>query len=408
MQFQIGRRNFLQIGAVGGLSSLVNPQLFADTKNSTKSCIFIFLSGGISNVDFTNPLPNGLKEFRAVNGHIKTKNGDYIGANFPELAKISDKYSIVRSLRHNDGNHNTATHWIMTGHSNFAGGENGPQMEPSYGSIVSSLLGSNTDNGLPTYVKVNKITYDDAAWLGARHVGYPVDGEGVDNLKPRVELERMKRRLDFVNSVDRKDDLLYREWSALRSQAANISLGQASRAFKLEEESAATLEKYKVKESGFGRSLLMAKRLVKFGAKFITINNGGWDMHQQIAEGFNNRGPELDYGLSTLISDLDSSGMLKDTMVIVTSEFSRTKQNRDMGRDHNPGNCCLMIAGHNYDGKIIGKTSEDGLTSIDNIYTPDDLCWTIGNHFGISKDYTLVDFQKRPRHLFKTEAKIIG
>ena len=68
MQFQIGRRNFLQIGAVGGLSSLVNPQLFADTKNSTKSCIFIFLSGGISNVDFTNPLPNGLKEFRAVNG----------------------------------------------------------------------------------------------------------------------------------------------------------------------------------------------------------------------------------------------------------------------------------------------------------------------------------------------------
>ena len=394
------RRTFLQSVALGTGALYCTPAIAAPTNE--KSVISIHLQGGISAVDFINPIPDSTLEFRSSRGAVDA-GGFQIGGDFKQLAALGDKFDIVRSMRFKDANHQTATMAHMTSHFHVP---NSSQKEPSFGSLVArQYLPNNQNTGIPHYVKVRNIQGDDASWLGIRYAGYDADAEGVKNMKPNVVSDRFENRLNVMRLIDSQSDLnqLGTSWSELKEMAANIIQGQAAEAFDLTKEPESVYDK-----SRFGQDLLLARRLVERGTKYVSLtSNAGWDNHSAIDAAFARNAPGLDTGLSTLIKDLDDRGLLQNTLIVVWSEFSRTKINANAGRDHNPGTNTLLLAGGDSGGRVIGTTDKTGLVSQGDVFSPKDLAWTIGSHMGLDKRLTWKDMQARPRHIFSDDARNI-
>lgn len=406
------RRDFIKAGAILGISPTILKAV--DSKKEEKSCVYIFLGGGISHIEFLNPIPDAPVEYRSVTGAVKTKSGYEIGGSFTNLAKISKLFTSVRSLHHRDGNHYTATHWVNTGHVGSSIPEGGSQKEPSYGSFVAHKFNPNALNGIPNYVKVNQMPHDEAAWLGPKYMGYDSDAEATKNLKLSVSKDKFAQRismLDKVNSLSFKQgnsQKMFKDWEDTRKTAIDVITGDASKAFDLNLEDEKSKEMYKISSSGFGKSLLQARRLVENGCKFVTLTNNGWDMHQDILEGFKNRAAELDQMLAIFFQDMEERGLLKNTLVVVTSEFGRTvKINPSSGRDHFNSVNSIILAGSGYGDSLIGKTNSKASEIIDKPYMPEDLCHTILHHFGFEPNDVIVDNQKRPRYPIEKDSKLI-
>ena len=328
------------------------------------------------------------------------------GGLFKDLAKRGDKVSLFRAFHHRDANHASATHWVMTGEPNFGAGTT--QKWPSYGSVVSGAHGTNAPNGLPTYIKVNSIQHDDAAWMGGRYTGYDATREGRKDLQLGVSDKRFAARMAMLDKVESKfhnTDLLAKSWKELRSQAVEVILGEASQAFKVEQD--AEYEDYK--DTSFGKDLLTSVRLIETGSKFITINYGGWDMHQNIETSLNNRQVQLDAYLAKLIDTLEKRGLYERVMLVVTSEFGRTpKVNANGGRDHWARLAPLMISCGSYDmGRVVGTSDKNAEAPDDGLCEPEDLKWTIFDHLGIDKKMSWSSIEGRPMYIVKEEAKNI-
>lgn len=399
----MNRRNFIK-GSVLGASclSFSNSMNGADIPED-KAVIWVWLGGGISQIELLNPLPDAPSEIRSVRGSVKAKGGYLLGGDFVNLAGIGDKLSIVRSFHHRDGNHDTATHYV--GNANFQIPNQG-QSWPHHGAIIARKFGANNPkNGMPHYVKIDKIVYDDAAFLGTGFMGYDADQLGIKNMFPNVEAERFAKRVKFMQSVDsvsggQNKQTLYKNWIDLKGQTVEIIQGSAAKAFDLSKEKPENLAFFDTEKNSFGKNCLLATRLVENGAKFVNITHNGWDMHADISKGFEARGKELDVYLTKLIQHLENKGILDKTLVIVASEFSRTpKISLNNGREHFPATNSLIFAGGGFEhGRAIGSTTKNGDSVIDNPFTPPDLSYTILNYFGIDK-FEVVDNSGRPRNL---------
>lgn len=392
------RRTFLQSIALGTGAMYCSPALAAE-KNE-KAVISIHLQGGISAVDFVNPIPDAPVEFRSSRGAVDV--GSYqIGGDFTNIATLEDHMTIVRSMKFKDANHQTATMAHMTSHFHVP---NAGQREPSFGSLIAKeYLPNSQKSGIPHYVKLRNIDGDDASWLGIRYNGYDADDEGVKNMKlhGNVDNRRFDTRLKMMSIIDDAGNLpgLGHDWTDLKSMAVSIIKGDAAEAFDLTQEPNSMYG-----DSRFGKDLLLARRLVERGTKYVSLNsNAGWDNHSNIDDAFRTNAPGLDKGVATLINDLKDRGLLDNTIVVLWSEFSRTKINLNGGRDHNPNTNTLVFFGKTGKG-VIGETDDNGLNSIGNVYSPSDLAWTIGNHMGLEKGLTIKDNQARPRHIFTDEA----
>lgn len=405
----LNRRSFLQAGAIAAGSYFL-PEFALGEDKQEKSCVFLWLGGGIASTEFINPIPSAPVEYRSVTGAIDTKSGYQIGGSFTNLAGISDKFTTVRSFKHKDGNHSTATGWMLSGTQMTSASEGSPQKDPSHGSMLSYYFGENNGNGVPTYVKINNIQYDAAAWLGSKYTGFENDEQGIKNLTLSIKEEQFKRRLEIVSLVEKNTEKrgLNKDWTDLRSVASKVIMGNAGKAFNLKSEDEKYRNLYDIEKSQLGKSLLLARRLVEAGTKLSTIHYGGWDMHNTIAKDFPVRAAELDKFLTVFILDLEQRGLLKNTLVVVASEFSRTpKINGLAGRDHWPGTNSLLLFGGNYGGNLIGTTDGNNSEVTSNPFEPKDLNCTILNHFGIDQHYKMVDNLARPRHFIEQEAKLI-
>ena len=345
---------------------------------------------------------------RSTTGSIMT-NGDFLlGGNFIKMSTRGDKITVVRSFAHRNSSHRTGTHWVMTGHNSTDNTPQSTQQEPSYGSIMSSVYGANHPaNGMPTYVRVNGISFDGPAWLGGQYKPYEASGEGVSNLKSRVESNRFLDRRNLVSSFDKlkiTNDLEL--WGDLRKQSYGLILGNASEAFDLDKESKPSRDKY---GKGLGEQMLLARRLVENGTKFVTLHYGGWDMHGNIAKSLNGRMPPLDHALSTFIDDLHDRGMSKNVLLVVTGEFGRTyRVNKNAGRDHWPQLSPLMFSGGDFDmGRVIGESTAKAETPKSDPLGPKDVTATLFAHLGIDPQTQKIDFAGRPRYFVDSDAKVI-
>lgn len=395
------RRTFLKSVALGTGALYCTPSLAAE-KNE-KSVISIHLQGGISAVDFINPIPDAPPEFRSSRGSVDA-GGFLLGGDFKQMATLSDNITIVRSMKFKDANHQTATMAHMTSHFHVP---NTSQNNPSFGSLIAKQYKPNSPkSGIPHYVKLRNIDGDDAAWLGIRYNGYDADDEGVKNMSLHngVDSKRFDTRLKMMSIIDDTANLpgLGTDWTDLKNMAVNIIRGDAAEAFDLSQEPNSIYG-----DSRFGKDLLLARRLVERGTKYVSLNsNAGWDNHSNIDAAFAQNAPGLDNGISTLITDLKQRGLLDNTLVILWSEFSRTKINMNGGRDHNPNTNTLVLFGKHGKG-VIGQTDDHGLVSMGDTYSPSDLAWTIGDHMGLDKRLTIKDNSDRPRHVFKDDARNI-
>ena len=410
LDIRFNRREFMRVGGIStGLSAIGLSDAHSEILPSNeKSVVWLWLGGGATHIETFDPKPMAPEGVRSTTGSVMT-NGDFLlGGNFIKLATRSDKIAVVRSFAHRNSSHRTGTHWVMTGHNSTDNTPQSMQQEPSYGSIMSSIYGANhPTTGMPSYVKVNGISFDGPAWLGGQYKPYEASGEGVENLKSRVENNRFLQRRDLIGGLDKlkiENDLEI--WPDLRKQSFGLILGKASEAFDLNKEPETSRNKY---GKGLGEQMLLARRLVENGTRFVTLHYGGWDMHGNIEKSLNGRMPPLDHALSTFIDDLYDRGMNKNVLLVVTGEFGRTyRVNKNAGRDHWPQLSPLMLSGGDFDmGRIIGESTAKAETPKSDPLGPKDVTATLFAHFGIDPQAQKIDFAGRPRYLVDSDAKVI-
>lgn len=409
------RRNFLTVGSFGGISlahMLWSNKMFAEQKHydfikaKAQSVIHIYLPGGIAHQEFLDPKPYAPIEYRGDGQVIKTKNSDIISSFFPELANISDKYTIIRSMTHGESAHERGTHNMFTGY------KPSPALQyPSFGSVVSHEYGSRND--LPAYVCIpNKPNeFAGTGYLSSSFSPFSLGADpAADNFQVQdlslpqgVDLERFERRKAALAQVNQ--DFFYKNPYADKMKAMNsfydqafslITSEKARAAFDLKAENEKMKERYGKNQAG--QRMLMARRLVEAGVRMVTLTYGGWDMHQGINAGMKSQAPPLDKALTALINDLDERGLLDTTLVMVSSEFGRTpKINTDAGRDHWPKAFSTLLAGGGVKrGLVYGSTDSTASEPEDHPVSPEDFAYTMYHLLGIVADKELMAPGERP------------
>jgi hypothetical protein len=409
------RREFLIGTGTAGLLTFSHSNISFGVERENKpeyspnqnSVIYLFLSGGPTHIETFNPIPNAPVDRKSVVGETRTKtSGMIIGGLWKQLSSVSDKFCVVNSFHHSDPNHESAVHWMMTGERNVP---NAAQKWPSFGSVIVGQYGTNIDCGLPSYVKLNQIPHDGASWMGSKYMGYGASGEGVKDLMLKQQ-DRFERRINVLRTLDnshvfKNNDTASKNWTELRDQAIDVLLGTANEAFLVEKDP----EYDTYKQDQLGKDLLTAIRLVEKGVKFVTINYGGWDMHQNIGQGLNKLVPPLDNYLFQYFKSAQQRELNHKNMLVMTGDFGRTpKVNKDAGRDHWPHLVPLLIANDGYEmGRVIGRSDTNAERPDSEPFEPEDLKWTIFNHMGINKNADWYSIEQRPMTFIKESAKNI-
>ena len=402
------RRDFVKLGVGTYAFGNVTATIADDKQTDDPAVLFLFLSGGASHIETFNPIPLAPADRRSVTGAIKTNvQGIEVGGLFKELAKRTDKIVIPRAFGHRDQNHASSVHWVVTGEANFGAGTSSKW--PSYGSMMSVHHGVNTADGLPTYIKIGGFQHDDAAWLGGKYMGFDATREGRKDLQLLGNSDRFKMRLRVLDTVDRgfkaREQQMAKDWQDLKNQSVDIILGNASKAFRVEEDR----DYDSFKGDSLGTDALTAIRLLEAGSKFVTLNYGGWDMHQNINTALQTRQTTLDNYLAKIMDTLEQRGMYERVMLVVTSEFGRTpKVNQNSGRDHFGKLAPLMISCGSYEmGRTVGTTNANADDFDQGRTTPEDLAWTIFDHLNMPKNTRYTATDGRPHNIVKEDSKNI-
>jgi uncharacterized protein (DUF1501 family) len=416
----LSRRDFLRVGALtagAGLSlaDLVRLQ-GADFARNEVSCIILFLIGGPSQLDTWDPKPEAPAEFRGPFRPIATNvPGIQISEHFPLMARMADRYAILRSVHHKSAPIHETGHQLMQTGRLFQGGKEFPH----YGSVVSHLRGPRA-KGTPAFAilpgpiastGVSVSHGQSAGFLGKEHDPvYPLQsnddllirvngGESPGSLDPA----RLGSRDALVNALDQADctlDRLANEGaiSAASEQAfASIFSSGSKKAFDLTSENEIPRSHYGW--NTFGQSCLLSRRLVEQGVRLVTVNMFDtvfnqitWDCHADgsslpttLDDYRDTLCPMFDAAYSALLEDLSQRGLFKQTLVVAMGEFGRTPQlNPRGGRDHWPGVWSILFAGAGVrGGQVIGSSDALGAEPKDLPISPSEVAASIYYGLGI-------------------------
>ena len=403
----IGRRSFLSAGlfAAGSKFAFSDIKDYASTEGPAKSVIFIYLPGGAAAQESFDPKPNAPLEYRGGMKSIKTNVGGIeLNEKLAQTAKVMDKLTIIRSMTHGEAAHERGTHNVFTGY------KPSPALSyPSMGAVVTHEFGSR--NNLPAYICIPNQPNEFAGtgYLSNAFGAFSVGSDPAsDNFKVRdlttgVGKDRFTRRqqtLEFVNKrfldISPDADNLKAMNSFYNKAYDLMGSATAQDAFKLDKESEEVRNKYG--KNTAGARMLLARRLVEAGARFVTLTYGGWDMHNNISNSITSQMPAFDQGFATLISDLSDRGLLESTLVCVVSEFGRTpKINGTAGRDHWPKVFSSVLAGGGIKGGITyGTTDATASEPDENPVEIPHWAGTIYHQMGINPDKELMAPGDRP------------
>jgi Protein of unknown function (DUF1501) len=410
------RREFFYVGLLGGIGLTLPQFLMNQAAAATKTygkheavaqgIIHIFLPGGLAHQESFDPKPFAPAEYRGPFGAIDTKiPGIQFGEFMKETAQLAEKMTIIRSMSHGEAAHERGTHNMFTGY------RPSPALEyPSIGSVISHELGSRND--LPPYVCVPSVPneYANSGYLSSAFGPFALGADPAQgnfqvrdlNLPKGVDDARFARRRSLLETVDHHFRTL-EESDAIDSMDAFyqhayklISSQKAREAFDLKSEPDALKDEYG--RTAPGQRMLLARRLIEGGVRFVSLTAGGWDHHDNLKSGIQNELPPTDKAIAALIRDLDRRGMLDSTLVMVTTEFGRTpKINATGGRDHWPRVFSTLLAGggmkqgyvHGASDSLGGEVDTDGVGVAD-------LATTIYHQIGINSDSELMSPGNRP------------
>ena len=412
----MNRRNFLKVGALGALgttSMLSLPDLLAARAAASEqgqptrdmSVVWLWLGGGATHVETFDPKMSAPEEFRSTVGAVQTNvAGIEIGGLFTRMAQVADKMAFVRSFAHGSGSHGAGTYWVNTGYMSRMQEGAGAQQHPSNGSILSRHRGTNHPRtGMPTYVRLNPIQGDGAAWLGRAYEPFATSGQARLNMEPQVALDRIADRRSMTeafDSLNREVDStgMLDGLDQFGRQAYDLVQGNSRQAFDITRESARTREQY---GRGLGEQMLLARRLCEAGCGFVTINYGGWDMHGQIANALRNRCGQLDQAVAAFIRDTVERGLDRNILLVISGEFGRTPRiNRNAGRDHWGSLCTLALAGGGLRmGQTVGESSSKVERPQSAPISPIDLKATVLHALGMPRDLQFTSPIGRPTYM---------
>jgi hypothetical protein len=411
----LSRRDFIRVGSLGAAAALTLPELLraraaaaaAGRPAKSTSVVWLWLGGGPTHVETFDPKPNAPSEFRSTVGAIDTKlPGVQIGSVFPRIAGVADKMAFVRSFAHTNSGHGGGTHWVMTGYDNRNADNGGLPIRPSLGSITARFRGPNHPaTGIPTYVRMNGIGADGAAWLGKAYEPFEPSGQGRNNMNLGISPERLADRrtlLDAFDRLNRDADTtgVMEGMDSFEEQAFSLLLGSAKDAFDLKKEDQATVNKY---GKGLGEQLLLARRLCEAGTGFVTIQYGGWDMHGNIANALRQRSPQLDQAVAAFVEDLYDRGLSDSILLVITGEFGRTPRvNRNAGRDHWAPLSTLALAGCLKMGQVVGESNSKAEYPKSTPITPQDLMATVFHVLGIDRELHYYNNAGRPTPMIES------
>ncbi len=410
------RRTMLQVGAATGLGltleGFFRAKANAETKTyeskegKAKAVIHIFLPGGSAHQDTFDPKPNAPIEYRGEMGWIKTKlDGVVFNEHLKKTADIADKLTIVRSMTHGEAAHERGTHNMFTGY------RPSPALSyPSLGAVVSHEFG--VRNNLPPYVCIPSMptTYAGSGYLSSKYAPFSLGSDPANpgftvqdlSLPGGVDDKRFTTRKNILEAVNdhfatkEKSDNIAAMDTFYQQAYALISSPKAKEAFNINAEDAKLRDAYG--RNAAGQRMLMARRLVESGVRFVSLTYGGWDMHANIKASMGGQLPAFDQAFAALISDLATRGMLDSTLVMVSSEFGRTpKINPTAGRDHWPKVFTVVLAGGGIKkGFAYGTSDATATEPEDNPLTVEDLAFTVYNCLGINADKELMAPGNRP------------
>jgi hypothetical protein len=419
------RRDFIQLGIGGGLgiglTSLLRLRAQAATPRKPSrqiNCIMIWLDGGPSHYETFDPKPNAPSEIRGSFGTIPTSvTGVQFSEVMPNLAKVADKVTIVRSICHKDPNHGGGNHYMMTGCRTPVPVACGAfvSFHPSFGSVVSHHRG--VQNGIPAYMSVPRASRSGGPnFLGGKHAPFVINGNPNEKnfqvrdvvLPADISEGRAASRRDLRASLDRMmryQDKLAEDpaitFDEYYRQGIDMVLSpHAQAAFDVHREDEKLRDAYG--RNDFGQRLLLARRLVEVGVSWMTVYFGGWDHHTKLFEAYKGeQAKKMDQGVAALINDLDERGLLDNTMVVLLGEFGRTpKVNKDAGRDHWPHAMSVLMAGAGIPrGQVVGATDAKGYHASENIYRPEDFAASLYTKMGIDHTQMLHTNTGRPLQL---------
>jgi hypothetical protein len=431
----MSRRQLLQVGGISLLGVGLPDLLLAGAavpspgvrRGPDKSCIFIVQYGGASHLDSLDLKPDAPAEIRGPYQPIRTSvPGVFVGELLPRLARLADRYCLIRSMRHGNGGHDGGMHICMTGHSNPA------ENTPYFGSVVARMRPSTRN--VPSYVWLQNLAGDvqprylAGGFLGAAYSPLRI-GNDLDNpsapgfrvtaldLPGDVSTERLRERRRLLDHVESHPDSPRHTgrgsaFQRFQERAVDLVTGPAARrAFDLEHESPRVRDRYG--RHPLGQNLLMARRLIEAGVRLVSVtawtgtppgekfrNVQTWDMHGNGAGlgsifgtgafGLGWALPRLDESVAALLHDLDELGLLETTLVVLVGEFGRSPRISNAGRDHWPQCYSALLAGAGIRGGAVhGASDRHGAYVRDNPVAPEDFGATLLGALGISPETRL-------------------
>lgn len=394
------RRDVLRLGAVG-LSGLTLPAILRAEREAhrpakAKNVIFIWQQGGPPHQDTWDMKSDAPAEIRGEFKSIPSELPGYqVCELMPLLSKQVKKLFVLRGVNHHIPDHNPASMFML-------GSGNAPSASMKYPSW-SSVVKKETPEvpGLPTAVAVPVEPSEGpgAGFLGSAYQSFALQGDPSSaDFKVRsmtmpdgIDAERFNRRRTLLQETERSFDALAERPDLLKSIDKNyldahaiILSSKTQQAFRIDEEPAKLRDRYG--RTKLGQRLLLARRLVETGVRFVTINEPvGWDTHADNFKRLRTNLPVVDQAVSALLDDLTERGMMKNTLVMMFGEFGRTPAiNKQAGRDHWAKAMSIILAGGGVPaGQIYGTTDKHGAYVTDGSHTPADFACTIYSLLGI-------------------------
>lgn len=405
---EISRRQFVNGVAKSclGVSAILsaNDLLGITTPKHTPTArhvIFLYMSGGMTHVDTLDPKPENKEVMGMTEAISTTADGIQLGHWLPKTAEQMKHASLIRSLNTNQGAHEQANYLLHTSYQ-----KRGTITHPTMGAWVSRFAGK-LNATLPANVRINGGSdVLGAGYFESVHGPLPLGdpSAGIQNVKKSgyVSDTIYEERLKISSSFNKSFTNMFpqkqvRAYTDLYDDAIKLMKSDDLAAFDLAKEDQSVRDMYG--DNKFGQGCLLARRLVEYGVRFVEVQLGGWDMHNEVFDNLQDKAAMLDQGLGSLLEDLARRGLLNDTMVVLASEFGRSpeiKAGRN-GRDHHPAAFSALLAGGGIkSGHVYGASDERGHYADSKGVGMEDLNATIAYAMGISVDKTIMSPGGRP------------
>lgn len=426
---ELSRREFLVntartcfgVSLGGSMAQLFNsPAIAADPASlargggKAKHVIYLYMSGGMTHLDTFDPKPQADASVHGDKKAIKTNaDGIQLSEYLPNLARHADKLSIIRSMNTTQGAHGPGTYFMRTGYT-----QRSSITHPTAGGWVNKLA-EPINKTIPGYITIScKNGHPGAGFLEPNlnplPIGDPLAGLENSTIPTYTTKTEFQKQLTLREELDHDFDEKFaatqkdvRAYTEMYNSAVKLMRSEDLAAFDLSLESSTVHKLYGA--SQFAKGCLLARRLVEKGVRFVEVEFGGFDWHDDVFGNADEMLPILDQAFAALIEDLKVKGLLDSTLIVLATEFGRTpKLTSNGGRNHFPkAFSCIMAGGGTKGGYVYGETDATGSTVTKNQVSAPDFNASIGHALGLPYDQVIYSPSKRPFSMASREGKPI-